>query len=51
MATRTSESSEQAATMLTNSLVIEHDGPFLSRAFAQAVAVKEARHLPQWGRQ
>jgi hypothetical protein len=27
------------------------DGPFPSRAVAQAVAVKEARHLPQRGRQ
>jgi hypothetical protein len=31
-----------------------HDGgagPFRTRDFAAAVAAKEARHLPQWGRQ
>jgi hypothetical protein len=27
------------------------DGPVSRRAFAQAVAAKEARHLPQWVRQ
>ena len=61
---RHSEASEQAAALPANSIVVERDdglfqiglcddahGRFPDRAFAQAVAAKEARHLPQWVRQ
>ena len=61
---RNSEASGEAVALPAYSIVVarddglfqiglcdDADGPFPDRAFAQAVAAKEARHLPQWGRQ